>query len=555
MRIACFLFRQAGNTLILAIMAGVAGGAANAGLLMLINTGLRSEGSIRVTLIWWFIGLCVLQPSMRCMSEMLLGKIGQDALHDLRLKLCRRILSAPLIRIESLGSHRLLTALTDDVPTITNAVAMAPILCINIAVTTTCLVYLGLLSWKLLLAALLFMALGVLTYQMSVLEAAKSTARAREQADSLMKHFQALTRGAKELKLHRNRREEFLSEVLDKTANSMRRHNILGMRIYTMASSWGQMLVFIVIGLAVFGLPAIRATDVNTLSAYAFTLVYLMAPLQAIMNLAPVVGRVGVALKKIEDLELELGSNWAENMGVNLKLEKPGWRSLELMGVRHSYHNEAVDNQFVLGPIDLKLNQGEAVFIMGGNGSGKTTLAKLITGLYRPEAGEIRVDGDPVTDDNREHYRQLFSVVFSDFYLFESLLGLHPAMIDRRAHDYLERLRLGRKVKVTDGALSTCDLSQGQRKRLALLTAYLEDRPIYLFDEWAADQDPVFKEVFYYQLLPELKARGKTVLVISHDDKYYHVGDRVIKLENGKVKYDGHRISADQTTVETCFSV
>jgi putative ATP-binding cassette transporter len=127
-------------------------------------------------------------------------------------------------------------------------------------------------------------------------------------------------------------------------------------------------------------------------------------------------------------------------------------------------------------------------------------------------------------------------VVFSDFHLFENLHGME--MLDDQAKHYLKRLQLDHKVQVQDGVLSTTELSQGQRKRLALMTAYLEGRPIYLFDEWAADQDPVFKEVFYYQLLPELKARGKTIIVISHDDRYYHIADRVIKMDSGKIVHD-----------------
>ena len=70
------------------------------------------------------------------------------------------------------------------------------------------------------------------------------------------------------------------------------------------------------------------------------------------------------------------------------------------------------------------------------------------------------------------------------------------------------------------------------------MTAFLEDRAIYVFDEWAADQDPHHREIFYKRLLPELKANGKTVFVISHDDRYYHLGDRVVKLEYGKVVED-----------------
>jgi putative ATP-binding cassette transporter len=211
---------------------------------------------------------------------------------------------------------------------------------------------------------------------------------------------------------------------------------------------------------------------------------------------------------------------------------------LELDGVAHQYHHEQYDNSFRLGPIDLKFNPGELVFIVGGNGSGKTTLVKLLTGLYPPEAGEIRLDGERITDENRARYRQLFSVVFSDFHLFDHMLGLEDAQSETRAREYLRRLQLDHKVQIKDGRFSTVDLSQGQRKRLALLAAYLEDRPIYVFDEWAADQDPYFKRIFYSQLLPELKARGKTVIVISHDDHYYEVADRLIKLNYGQVEED-----------------
>jgi putative ATP-binding cassette transporter len=214
-----------------------------------------------------------------------------------------------------------------------------------------------------------------------------------------------------------------------------------------------------------------------------------------------------------------------------------GWGRLELRGVEHLYQGEQAEDSFKLGPIDLSFEPGEMVFITGGNGSGKTTLVKIITGLYSPEAGEVRLDGEPVTDGNREAYRAHFSVVFSDFHLFESLLGIDTPELDARARHYLKQLHLENKVRLNQGSLSTTDLSQGQRKRLALLTAYLENRSIYVFDEWAADQDPYFKNIFYYELLPALKARGKTVLVITHDDRYYHLADRIVKLDYGKLEY------------------
>jgi len=241
-------------------------------------------------------------------------------------------------------------------------------------------------------------------------------------------------------------------------------------------------------------------------------------------------------MQKLERLGLTLHEGDASEKITRQLKAGASWQSVELVGVTHTYNREGEPGGFVLGPIDLTLEPGELLFITGGNGSGKTTLAKLLLSLYIPEEGEIYLDGKVLTDETREQYRQLFSAVFSDFFLFESLFGLDSVHLDANARKYLTQLQLDHKVKVEDGVLSTVDLSQGQRKRLALLTAYLEDRPIYLFDEWAADQDPLFKEIFYYQLLPELKARGKALIVISHDDRYYQVADRVIKLESGKLQ-------------------
>jgi putative ATP-binding cassette transporter len=244
--------------------------------------------------------------------------------------------------------------------------------------------------------------------------------------------------------------------------------------------------------------------------------------------------RARIALDKVEALGLHLEAGGSEE-GDDADGLPATWGSLELCGATHSYRREQEDEAFALGPIDLRLHPGELVFLVGGNGSGKTTLAKLLTGLYLPEKGEIRLDGKPVARAALGGYRRLFSAVFADFFLFEQLLGLEGLELDSRAREYLKLLHLDRLVQVEGGRLSTTALSHGQRKRLALLVAYLEDRPVYVFDEWAADQDPLFKKVFYTGLLPELKARGKAVVVVSHDDHYFHVADRVLKLVEGRL--------------------
>jgi putative ATP-binding cassette transporter len=265
------------------------------------------------------------------------------------------------------------------------------------------------------------------------------------------------------------------------------------------------------------------------------TSLYLMGPLAGVMTSISLFGRASVALQKVDELGVSLAAQSTEGCSFEQVEAEMSFSRLELKGVVHAYHREQEDSHFVLGPLDLTFQPGELVFLVGGNGSGKSTLAKILAGLYVPEAGEIRLDGRLITDANRDEYRQLFSAVFADFYLFENLLGLEGRNLDAQAEEYLERLHLHHKVKIQNGALSTTAVSQGQRKRLALLTAYLEDRPFYLFDEWAADQDPYFKGIFYTQLLPDLKSRGKAVLVISHDDKYFDVADRIIKLDYGKL--------------------
>ena len=180
------------------------------------------------------------------------------------------------------------------------------------------------------------------------------------------------------------------------------------------------------------------------------------------------------------------------------------------------------------------MRRGEILFIVGENGSGKTTLIKLILGLYPPQTGTLFLDGAPVTDETRDAYRQHFSAVFFDYYLFDDLVlpaGADPAAADA----YLETLDLAHKVTIQDGAFSTVDLSAGQRKRLALVQAYLEGRPVLVLDEWAAEQDPTFRRLFYTRLLPDLKREGRTLIVISHDDRYFDAADRVIHLNNGAI--------------------
>jgi len=546
MRLISFLLRYSRGLVTLAILASVVSGASNAGLIALINSAISGNRFSATHLVWMFAGLCLLLPLARFIAQVVLTHLSQKATFDLRMRLSRQILSAPLRRLEEMGPHRLLAALTEDVQVITSTLANIPIICMHAVILISCVIYLGFLSWTLLLAVLGFMAVRLVSFQLIVTRGTHYMRMAREEQDSLFGHFRAMTEGTKELKLNYVRRDTFLAKVLRSTAELSRRHNLAGNTIYTLAGSWTQFLHFALIGLILFAAPSLTGAGTQTLIGYTIILLYMLVPLDVLVSVSPMLGRAGVALNKVQSLGLSLSAGVKEEeSAIPLDIE-PDWQRLELRGVTHSYRREHDDGKFVLGPIDLTIEPGEVVFIVGGNGSGKTTLAKLLTGLYVPEAGEVRLRGEPITDQNREYYRQHFSAVFSDFYLFDTLLGLSAKALDLdvQAQDYLSKLLLDRKVEVKDGVLSTTHLSQGQRKRLALLTAYLEDRPVYVFDEWAADQDPQFKETFYYQLIPELKARGKTVIVITHDQHYYYMADRIVRLEFGRLEYD-KRLTAE----------
>ncbi len=537
MNVIWLLLKASWLNVSIAIFTGLISGGCSAMLIALINRAISDNSN--ASLVWYFGGLAILALLSGFVSQFLLIYLSQEAVYNLRLSLSRGILSTPLRNLEELGANRLLATLTDDVGTLSNTIFLIPFLCVDIAVVVGCLAYLSTISGTVFVVVFGFLVLMIGTIQLLLNKMRKFFDLAREEQDVLFKHFRSITDGIKELKLHSLRRQEFFTEELQVSADASRDYNVTALNTGAVAIGIGQLLFFMLMGLLLFLLPKFVPVSTPVLSAYILTSTYLMSPFQNILQRLPAIFRANTSVEKIEKMGLALASQ-SEINSVAKRVETADWQTLELKGTTHRYPGEKEDSNFILGELSLKFHAGELVFIIGGNGSGKSTLAKLITGLYIPESGEILLDGQPITDENREWYRQHFSVIFSDFYLFDRLLGMTNHDLDAQAAEYLREFHLDNKVEVKDGILSTTALSQGQRKRLALLTAYLEDRPIYLFDEWASDQDPFFRDIFYKQLLPELKRRGKTVFVISHDDRYFDIADRAIKLDYGKIEYDRH---------------
>lgn len=531
MELLFLMARRSWRTLLVATITGLVCGLAAAGLIAVVNDELANFGQLGASHLATFAGLALLVVITRIVADISLLQLGQTAVSDLRMHLSGKLVDTSYRRLQELGKHRLLAMLTDDTQTISQAVELVPILLVNAGIVVACLGYLGWLSLPLLALTVLLIAVGAAAFHWPQTRALIAIGRARELKDQLFHQYRSLSDGTKELQLNQPRRQQFFERLLRPTSLNYKKDFIKGMSIYALVLNWGNGLFYLLIGAVLYLGPQLIELEAALVTGYILTILYMITPLSELMNALPNLGRATVALNKIKALEGELNNE--DHAEVDPPLAQVS--SLECKSVCHTYFREQEDGRFTLGPFDLKLNAGELIFITGGNGSGKTTLALLLTGLYAPEGGDIVLNGSVSSVAESHRFRQHFAAIFTDFCLFEHLLdSSDPALIEK-AEEYLTHLQLSHKVTIENGKLSTLDLSTGQRKRLALLAAYLDDRPCYLFDEWAADQDPLFKRFFYTKILPDLKRRNKLVIAITHDDAYFHLADRLIKVEQGQI--------------------
>jgi putative ATP-binding cassette transporter len=523
--------------LTLSTLIGIIAGISNSSLLAMLNHAISEFQQHKQTHGIIYFSLVLVVFLTETLSQILFSYLSQNVVFNLQTRMCKHILAAPLRELEKIGAPKLLAVLTQDIGNLGMAAILLPTLLINCIIVLACFIYLYQLTPTLFFAVAAFMLVGVIAFLLVDMKSMKNRfMQAREAADALLKCFQAITQGTKELKLNRNRRKAFFDEQLQVAADKYRLETTTAMKIYSIVQSGWKCNFFILIGFIIFILPQFLTLNITLISHAILIIIFLISPLSTLLMLFPTFRRTLTAITKIKSLNLNFTEPVeANNHNLHL-LEKHNWQSLVLKDIRHSYYKENSAEKFELGPINLTLHPGEIVFIVGENGSGKSTLAKIITGLYLPESGCIHFANVVINKSNIAWYCEHFSTVFSDYYLFDQLLGLAKTNLDGRAAEYLHKLQLDHKVKVKEGVFSTIDLSDGQRRRLALLAAYLEERPLYVFDEWASNQDPVFKDVFYSQLVPELRRSNRCVVVISHDDRYFHLADKILALKDGHVK-------------------
>jgi len=517
----------------LAVGLGIVGGLCITLLLAHINNLLHAPGALTWGVVLAFAGICLLALCASIASDMGTNYVGQHVIARLRRDLGEKVLSAPIEQIERYRSHRLIPVLTHDVDTISDfAFSFAP-LAISLSVTLGCLGYLAQLSWPMFLITALAILIGTGVQYIARIRGIRGFNAAREAEDEMQRHYSGVASGAKELRISRPRRQRMFNERITRTANFIRDTHIRSINIFVVAKSLGSMLFFVVIGLVLALQQAQLISDPKVTSGFVLVLLYMKGPLEHLVTTLPIVSRAQIAFRRIAELSAKFSSPEPHLLLDAAEVPDRKISSLELRDVRFAFPPVEGAAPFALGPISLRVEQGDIVFIVGENGCGKTTLIKLLLGLYAPHQGEILLDGQPVTASNRDDYRQLFTTVFADYYLFDDLLQDGQALPED-AGKYLQRLEIAHKVQIRDGAFTTTDLSTGQRKRLALVNAWLEKRPVLVFDEWAADQDPTFRRIFYTELLPELKRLGKTIIVISHDDRYFDVADHLLRLRDGK---------------------
>ncbi|MBW9155188.1 cyclic peptide export ABC transporter [Clostridium tagluense] len=514
--------------LILSILS-VVSGFGNALIIFTINMGINSSNNMKIKLLVYFVlGIILYVYGQKIMRTKLI-EVTNGIVYSKRMEIVKCLLKAPYNKFEEIEKGRIQSTLNNDTETISR---FANILISGVTSAITlicCFIYLGFISKYALLLSVIVILLIASIYYLVGRYANKIGEESRDLQNIFFKFINDLICGFKELSLNGKRNNEFEVDM-EKSCDKYRIKRGQSALAFANMFVIGELLFTLAIGAVALIFPLIlKNLESTSVASYVFILLYMTGPVHGILDTIPNVIEVKISFKRINNLLNQISlSNYKDSDDKQLTIE--GSISLKLNEIEYAYDKND-EKSFKVGPINYEFNSGEIVFITGGNGSGKSTLAKLITGLYAPSRGYVTLNNNKISE---KELSENYSTVFSDFYLFDKLYGIDYKGKEEEIERYLQILQLDNKVQIEDGKFSTTKLSTGQKKRLALLITYLEDRPIYLFDEWAADQDPEFRLFFYDNLLPELKQRGKCVIAITHDDRYFNLADKIIKMDMGK---------------------
>ena len=463
-----------------------------------------------------------------------LNKYAFKILYDNEKKLFNQILKAPLKTLENFGSQRFYTAMEDlrlfaNLPyTVTHTVSSLLMLILGV-------IYLFTISVKAAAIVLVLVVLVALCYFIVMNSMSSQVGQLRKLNEHYYGYVNDLLSGFKELKLSLSRRKNILNKYLgpnrDKSEGLDFKINYVFLSI-NMISQYG---LYFVIAAILFGLPAMGLLDSEEVIAYVVVILFISGPINNLINLQQTYTRFMVANRRINtfmrDFEIDITST-EEEIVKDKQLQ-----SLEFKDVCFSYNKKEEDTAFALGPVNLKINAGEVIFIIGGNGSGKSTFVNLLTGLYEPSEGDIILNGEE-SINVKEDLQDSMAAIFTNNHIFSKNYDNYGLEGNEEYKKLLETMQLNEVVADDKEESARRRFSKGQSKRMSMIFALLEKKPILILDEWAADQDPHFRKFFYEQLIPKLKKEGKTIIAVTHDDAYFKSADRIIKFNYGKIVKD-----------------
>jgi putative ATP-binding cassette transporter len=517
-----------------------AAGLANALLVVIVNhVAATVARGVRPDFLEWVVFASSFFVYYQCNKIALLraNLVIEQLLEDLRIEVTDKLRMSELGVVDGLGRSHLYGLISRETnhlsvtfPLLVDSFQQAVLLAVS-------LVYLAYLSPVALFVFLFTVMVGIMGYRRINLDFRETLRTSFAHQARMLDTTGDIINGFKELRINR-RRSDAAMEAYRVASASAEDAAVQAGEHWASLILLSSFVTYFMLGMVGFVLPQYMSGDGELVFQLIPTLLFCMGPLLKIVVQSPMFMQADEGLKAIAEIERQLDAaggvtpDEARAMAVALK----DFREIAYRGLTFS-HRRAGDNPFRVGPLNLTVKAGETVFLVGGNGSGKSTTLRLLTGLYPAETGVIEVDGMSVEGRSVAGLRELFSAVFADFHLFDRLYGVeHVPEADVRR--LIAEMGLGHKVTYENGRFSQTSLSTGQRKRLALISALLEDRPIYVFDEWSAEQDIHFRKHFYTKILADLKARGKTVIAVTHDERYWHVADRVVRLDLGSVLWE-----------------
>jgi len=456
---------------------------------------------------------------------------AEDAIDRVRTRVADKLRHTELHYIETVGHTSIYTRIAQDTSLISESAIMLANACQQIIVVAMCLLYIAWLSIPgfLLTISILCIAILMYFYNSSFIKA--KLREASEKETSFFNGIRSILLGFKEIKINHKKNEALFSHIKN-ISNDVKDIKVSAGFHFVIDLMFAQTAFFILCAGIIFALPAVSVINVKEVVGITIAILFLFAPLAVVINAFSMFVRANIAVENIYELEQEIDA--VSKKEAVVEIDVPTFESLEFDKLTFHYPMQDGSSNFGVGPLSFKIKKGDVLFIVGGNGSGKSTLLKLLTGLYYPISGNIYLNDKLLSQKDYLNFRELYTTIFTDFHLFENLYGIDN-IDENRVDTLLKEMELDKKTSFEHDHFSNTDLSTGQRKRLAYIASLLEDKQIFIFDEWAADQDPEFRKHFYEVLLGELKAKGKTAIAVSHDDRYFSAADTVIKMEYGQI--------------------